>query len=125
MKFPEYTAKNIKEVFEDLKTRENGLSLAFNILLRFFVSPEKFVNQASKFWKEAGAIGDLKIGKYDLKKKYLFLRVENFHLHPLYCQIFKGYFLSSTQIIFKTKVSCEETKCTFRGDKYHEFSLKW
>jgi len=116
--------------YDDKKFQEMGgfgirLSLFFSIFMRYFVSPKKFIKEASKTWKQAGSIGDLKIAEYNLEKRYLTLRVENFHIHPLYCQVFKGYFLSSIQMIFKSEPTCGETKCTFRGDEYHEFLLKW
>jgi len=116
--------------YDDKKFQEMGafgirLSLFFNIFMRYFVSPERFIKEAPKMWKEAGAIGNLKIVEYNAKKKHLILRIENFQVHSLYCQIFKGYFLSSIQMIFKSDATCEERKCPFRGDEYHEFLLKW
>lgn len=116
--------------YNDKKFQEMGkfgifLSLPFANLLCYFISPEKFVEVAAVMWKEAGSIGDLKVQEYNLEERYLILRVENFHLHPLYCQVFKGYFEGAIKLIFKREAECQETKCTFRGDDFHQFLIKW
>jgi hypothetical protein len=37
-----------------------------------------------------------------------------------------GYFCGITQMIVKVQqINFKETKCTFRGDDYHEFLITW
>lgn len=116
--------------FDDKKFQEMGelgtkLSLILRLFMKHFVFSEKLIKEASKIWKKGGAVGDLKVVEFDKGKRYLILGLEGFPPHPLYCQVFKGYFSSGLQMILGVKPACEETKCVFRGDDYHEFSLKW
>ena len=54
------------------------------------------------------------------------LRLKGFSLHPIYCIYLGGYFRGVTQMLVKTpRLTFEETKCTFRGDEYHEYLIKW
>ena len=61
----------------------------------------------------------------ELYEKYAIARIENFELCPSHCCTLKGYFLSVVKMILGRPISCEETKCTFRGDEYHEFRITW
>jgi len=122
----------IKKLFnyDDKKFQEMGkfgvkVSFLLRIFTRYFVSLEKFAKVAPGMWKKGGALGDFKIGEYNIDKRCLILRIENFSLHPLYCQVFRGYFSKGLQMIIGKETTCQETKCTFRGDEYHEFLLKW
>lgn len=100
-----------------------------NLLIRMFIkymySFDLMAKNASTMWQKYYTIGTIETVEYDSNKKYAILRLKNYSLHPIHCQFLKGYFLSIVSLMVKAKVSCEETKCTFRGDKYHEFLLKW
>ena len=116
--------------YDDKKFQEMGkfgvkISFLVRLFTRYFVSVEKFAKLAPDMWKKGGALGDFKIVEYDIPKKRLVLAIENFSLHPLYCQVFTGYFSKGLQMIIGKETTCEETKCTHRGDDYHEFLLKW
>lgn len=122
----------IKRVFnyEDAEFQEIGrfgvkISFLLKLFMRYFVSPEKLIKMASNVWKKGGALGDFEVVQYDKDKKHLVLRIENFNVHPVYCQIFIGYFSKGLQMIMGKEAICEETKCTFRGDNSHEFTLRW
>jgi hypothetical protein len=116
--------------YDDEKFRELGESNAkFSIIIRlfmkYFFSPEKVMTLVSKMWRKYYTEGVLKKVEFNKKEKYLILRIENFHFHQLLCKDLIGYFAAVTQMIFKDKVTCKETKCVHRGDKYHEFLLTW
>jgi hypothetical protein len=122
----------IKRLFgyDDEKLQEMGgfgvkSSFLMRLFMKYFVSFERLVKEAPKMWKRGGAVGDFKVVDYDKDKRFLILRIENFKVHPIYCSIFKGYFLSALQMILKDKPTCQETKCSFSGDEYHQFLLKW
>lgn len=123
----------IKRLFnyDDEKFQEMAkfaLKLPFiirRVFMKYLFSPQKLIKEAPEMWKIYYTAGDLEIGKYNVEKRYMIVRLENFHAHPLQCHIIKGYISSALQIIHKSPVSCEETKCVHRGDEYHEFLIKW
>jgi hypothetical protein len=118
--------------FDDKKFREMGrfevkCSLVIRIFMKYFVSIERAAKELSKIWKQHFTVGDFRTVEFNKEKGYLILRLENFHhYHPAQCQVLAGVLLAAVQMILKNdKVTCEETKCPFRGDEYHEFLLKW
>ncbi|MBZ9571923.1 hypothetical protein KJA15_01115 [Patescibacteria group bacterium] len=116
--------------FDDKKLQEMGkfeakFSLIIRLLTKYLFSLEKAVKQVPEMWEKYYTVGDLKVAEYDEEKKYLILRLENFRVHPLFCQVLKGYFSSILQMIVRDEITCKETKCIFRGDEYDEFLLKW
>ena len=113
------------EKFEEMGSFGVKVSFLLRLFMKYLVSIEELAKRAPKIWEKGGDLGDLKIGKYDMDKKAIILRIENFAAHPLYCQLFKGYFSKGLQMAVGEKPNCEETKCTFRGDDCHEFTLTW
>jgi hypothetical protein len=116
--------------FDDKKFEEMGrfnakLSIVIRFFMRFLISLDKAVKGVSKMWRRYYTIGSLRVIDQDERKRYGILRLENFNLHPLHCQVSKGYFSTILEMIVKKSVICEETKCVHRGDEYHEFLLKW
>ncbi len=126
------TLITIKKLFRypDEKFREIGkfgvkFSLLIKLFMKYFISLEKLTKEADNLWEKGGDLGHLKIVMRDKEKNIIVLRVEDFSAHPLYCQIFSGYFSKAIQMIVGKEATCEETKCVFRGDNCHEFLLKW
>ena len=116
--------------FDDKKIQEMGrfqakFSIVIRLLMRYLVSIEKAAKGASKMWRSYHTSGDLKITELNKEKRYAILRIEDFRILPIHCQNLIGYFSTIVQLIVKSKVTCEEIKCPFRGDEYHEFLLKW
>ena len=124
----------IKKVlnFDDKKIKEMGVfapktSLIVKLFIRSFYPLKKFFFQTSpKVWKKHWTVGDFVPIEFNEEKKFAVIRVENLNLHPVYCTYLRGYFSTFTQIITGGKrVICQETKCSFQGDKYHEYLIKW
>jgi hypothetical protein len=122
----------IKKIFNftDDKFREMGefnskVSLIVRLFMKYFVSLELVAKQAPKFWREYYTKGDLKIAEINKEKRYLIIRIDNFYHHPLHCLSIEGYLKTIVRIVVKGSVTCEETKCTYRGDDHHEFLVKW
>ncbi|MBZ9572269.1 hypothetical protein KJA15_02990 [Patescibacteria group bacterium] len=117
--------------FNEEKFREMGRfeakisSLIIRVFMKFFVSLERMAKATPKMWKRHFTVGDLKTIELNKEKRYAILRLKNFRLHPLHCQALIGYFSSVVEMIVRSKATCEETKCPFRGDEYHEFLVKW
>lgn len=116
--------------YDDRKFQELGefrarFSLYSKIFIKFFISIDKAIQSIPKMWRKSFSVGRIKVAEYNKEKKYLALKLENFLVHPAQCQTSKAIFSNLANIIIKNKVTCEETKCPFRGDEYHEFLLKW
>ena len=124
----------VKEIFNynDEKIKEIGFfatktSLIIKLFVKYFLSLERvFYKESSKMWQKHYTIGELVPVKLNQERKYGILRVKNCDLHPTYCCYLGGYFCGILQMLIKTsQINFEETKCSFRGDEYHEYLIKW
>ena len=121
-----------KRIFnwDDEKFKEMGrfnakLSLILRILMRFLVSLDVAAEKVPVMWKRYYTVGNLRTMEHDEERRYAILRLEDFNLHPLHCKLQAGYYSTILQIIVKDTVTCEEIKCVYKGNEYHEFLLKW
>lgn len=101
----------------------------FSFIVRFWIgymgSIALLAKAGPKMWRKYYTVGDIEIiVEYDRKKGYAREIIRNFNLHPLFCQMHKGYLISITRAMIKKEVTCEEIKCVHRGDEYHEFLVK-
>lgn len=122
----------IKRLFnyDDKKFNEMGRfhaksSLIIRLFMKYFVSLERVSEEGLKIWRRYFTIGSLEVVEVDEEKRHMIFRVKNFWFHPLHCQILMGSIPTIIQMIVGGKVICEETKCLYRDDEYHEFVLKW
>ena len=111
--------------FQDLGKFAGKFSIIIRLFMGYLVSLDKIAKETPKMWRKYFSIGDLDIAEINEEEKYVILRIKNYYLHPIHCQILIGYLSSILQIVVKSPVTCEETKCTFQGDEYHEYLLKW
>lgn len=96
------------------------------IYLMYFFSLEAMVGKGPQIWNEYYTIGHVLIPDYSKKEKYLILQIKDFALHSPLCHTLEGYLEMIIKMIVKPKeIKCRETKCTFRGDEYHEFKITW
>jgi len=124
----------IREVFNfsDEEIRKIGIfatktSLIIRLFTKYFLSMRRVVMKESpKMWSKHWTIGKLVPVELNEKQKYAVIRVEEFNLDPLYCIYLEGYFTGIVQMLAKaSKIDSQETKCAFKGDPYHEFTVKW
>jgi len=114
------------------KVKEMGRSSVKNcpferIIKRYFISTKSVFEKEVKRWRKNNTIGRLEVISVDEKKKEVVVRLYNVNFHPIFCDYLQGYFQAIGE---KNKgegmVSCEETKCYFKGeDVFHEFLIKW
>ncbi|MFH1684364.1 MAG: hypothetical protein ABIA67_05740 [Candidatus Margulisiibacteriota bacterium] len=119
----------IKEAFslndEQIKDMGNEApkhSFVIKLVMKFFLSIEKIFEMAPDIWKRHWSAGTLETDKYDKKSKTLTLRIKDLSLHPVFCLYEAGYFLRIAQYA-KKSATVQQTKCTFRGDPYHEYTI--
>ena len=124
----------IKKVFkfDDEKIEEIGFfgtrsSLIAKFFIKYVFSLQKvFFQEGQRIWREHWTIGKVIPVELNEEKKYAVLRLKDFDLHPVYCVFLKGYISGLFSLVIKgLKVTCQETKCPFRGDAYHEYLIKW
>jgi len=124
----------IKKVFnfDDEKIKEMGFyGTKISLIIKFFIKyvfsfQRVFFKESPKIWREHWTIGEMAPVELNEEKKYAILRLKDFNLHPIYCRFLEGYISGLIQLMVKSpKIICEETKCTFRGDEYHEYLIKW
>jgi len=132
LKYEAITTLVLKEVFnfkeEDFRkvgAFEAKLSLIIKMFLQYFFSLGLMAKKAPIIWKRYYTVGNLTVPEFNKKEKYAILRLENFKLHSSHCRTLEGFFATLVQMVVKDSVTCKETKCTFKGDEYHEFLLKW
>jgi len=113
------------EKFEEIGTFGSKVSFIVKMFLKYFGSVKLMADRAPKMWRKYYTIGDLKIKELDEEKKYIIVTIEDFHLHPIHCLHMKGYFSNLVRTVVGKEITCQETKCVHKGDKYHEFLLKW
>jgi len=117
--------------YDDKKFQEMGIfqvkvSTLIRFFMKYFVSIERASGALPKIWRQHFTIGDFSTVELNKEKKYIILKLENFvDYDPVECQLIIGVLIGSVQMILNSKVICEETKCSLRGDQHHEFILKW
>lgn len=122
----------IKRIFnyDDNKFQEMGIfqiksSLIIRVFMKYFFSLERTAKELPKIWRQYFTIGEFNVVELNKEKKSLILKLENFSLHPISCQIILGVLIRAVGMIIKGKASGEETRCVHRRDSYHEFLLRW
>ena len=118
--------------FDNEKIKNMGLfatkvSLMIKLFVRYFFSIQRvFFKEAPKIWEKHYTISKLMPMELNEEKKYAILKIEDLALDPLFCVYLGGYFCGILQMLIRTdKIDFQETKCPFKGDKYHEYLLKW
>ena len=118
--------------FDDKKIEEMGffavkVSFFVKLLLKYYISPEKvFFEKAPRLWSKQVTDGELVPIEFNKEKKQAVVKLININLHPVYCRYLQGYMSGILKMLIVTeKVTCQETKCAFRGDEYHEYLIKW
>jgi len=118
--------------FDDEKIKEMGMfaarvSFFVKLIIRYYISPQKvFFEKAPELWRKQMTEGELIPVELNEEKKQAVVILKEISLHPLYCYYLRGYMSGILKMLIITKeITCEETKCSFKGDEHHEYLLKW
>ena len=101
------------------------LSFIIRLFIQKLIAIDIAIREAPKMWRKYFTVGNLEVIDLNKEKKYIIVRLNDFNAHSIHCRLLKGQFESALQMIFNTRGTCEETKCVYKGDDYHEFLLKW
>jgi hypothetical protein len=93
--------------------------------LRYFVSPKMLVKILPTFWEKEYDFGLIEAEEIKDEKKII-IKVKDYDLHPVNCIAFIGMAEEIMKYVTRAKkVMVTETKCLYRGDEYHEYSVNW
>lgn len=100
-------------------------SFITKLMLRYFFSLESVAKRVRPYWRRHYSVGSME-GEVREDERRVVLRLMGIELHPILCKYLSGYYLGVTEMArrFK-KLSIEEVKCVHRGDKHHEFIIRW
>lgn len=102
------------------------VSFAEKVFIKYFISVKKVFISASEHWERHYNIGILELKDFSDKEKYAILRLKDFNAHQLYCQMLMGFFEAAASLAISSEnIRSEEVKCMSRGDKYHEYMIRW
>lgn len=114
-----------KKEFVEIGREGPRIPLMLRVFIRYLTSVETLIKEAPEMWKRYFTIGGLEIIEYKEDERHITLQIKDFDFIPLQCWILKGYISSILEMVVRSSVSCEETKCLHRGDDFHEFVLRW
>jgi len=114
-----------EEMMKRMGEFESKVSFIMRLFISHFVSLDRVKSVVPEMWRKYYTVGNLQVVDSDEQKRYAVLRLSDFKIHKVHCQDLVGYFTSVLQMVVKSPVTCEETKCVFDGDDYHEFLFKW
>ena len=101
-------------------------SLVMKMLIKYFSNLEMVFAEASKYWEKYLDVGRLEAVEINDKKNFMVLVIKDYNFHPDICFYHAGRMLKIAQLsLGKENVNIEETKCTFKGDPYHEYLITW
>jgi predicted hydrocarbon binding protein len=101
-------------------------SFFIKMMMQYVVSLDVLFSSANIYWKKQQDFGEIESVEINKDERYAIVRIKNFHTHPLLCIYHAGYFKGAVEFVTKSKgVTVEETECTHKGGRYHEFLVKW
>jgi len=115
-----------KEDFFNLGQEAPKFSFIIRTLMRHFSSPERVLKEASGSWKRYFDFGELTVGEYSEKDKFVHLELRDYDKGPLMCIYLAGYILRIAKLTIKgIDIRIKETKCIYQGDNHHEYLIEW
>jgi len=111
--------------FEEFGRFRAKSSPFIRIYMKYFVSMDKIIREASDMWKKSTTVGSVKVVEYDKKAKRVRLQIRDYETTQKQCVFFKGLLSGVFSNLTGKEPVCKETKCTYRGDDCHEFLLTW
>jgi len=118
--------------FSDEKIKKMGEELpksAFltRLFMKYYKSDiKRFYYSTPKIWRLFVTVGEFVTVNFDKKNKTGIIRVENFKIHPIFCVYLLGIITTLLKMLTgSSKASCQEVKCPFKSDQYHELLMKW
>ena len=103
--------------------RSPTISPVFKIFMGVIIDIKKILDYSPELWKKHYSGGTLAFEEF--RPGYARLTLRDFDVDPLLCKYLEGYFLGVLKLAKVKNPKVKETKCTFRGDEYHEYTGTW
>jgi hypothetical protein len=114
------------ETLRELGRANARAGLMMKLMLRFFISLERTIKEAGKYWQKYFTIGKLEVEKFQEKEHYFEIVLRNFEGNPNFCRVLEGYFWQIISYVLpKENLKVEEIECPFQGGKVHRFKVIW
>ncbi len=128
-----YSLLAIRELFnlDDTAVYEMGcdgakFSFIVRIMTKFIKSSTGSIEAVQKNWSSFFSIGSLEVSFFDIQTQNGSVIIRHINMHPIFCLYLAGFFSTLLQNYFPGKhISVTETKCSFQGDAYHEYTMHW
>ena len=111
-----------KRIF-DMGVNAPKVSLIMRYFFGLFLTVRKVFEAAPEMWRAHYSSGNLYFKLYE--EGHVIMVLENFDISPLFCEYLRGFFKGVANLTKVKNMKVEETKCTFRGDEYHEYTFTW
>lgn len=99
-------------------------SFIVKLLMKFFISFVRLMQEVPKYWKEHYTVGRLDVVKVDDSKKEAILNLVEIKIHPIFCKYLEGYFEKIYEFSTEGKKGeCKETECIFNGSSCHRYEF--
>ncbi len=99
-------------------------SFIIKLLMRFFISIEKFVKKIPSIWTQHYTRGKLEVLSFSKEKKELSLRLSGVEVHPALFIYLEGYFEKMFQFLEKTS-KAKMKEAVYEGKPCHEYLIRW
>lgn len=110
---------------QEMGKQQAKVSILIRLFMKYFFSLKKTAAVVPRMWRIFYSTGEIDVIELNEEKRYIILRIKDFSLSSIHCQYLRGYLASILLLIVGKETTCEETKCLYQGDEYHEFLLKW
>jgi hypothetical protein len=113
--------------WDEARIRELGraapqISYAMKIYIGLFITVEKALS-APNLWVKHYSAGEVSLLLRGKGRGAMILK--NFDLDPLFCIYIEGFLQGLGELTKSKNVRVKETRCTFRGDAVHEYTITW
>jgi predicted hydrocarbon binding protein len=95
-------------------------------IYRAVASPERLIRSCANVW-ESYYRGAGRMEAVEWKPEETVVRIYDFpQMHGHHCRLMEGWMIAAMELIgVEVSTDAAETKCTSRGDPYHEFRCSW
>jgi hypothetical protein len=114
-----WDAERIREMGRNAPRLSHSMKIYFGV----YLTADQAFAEAPSMWKKHYSAGELLTTDFDGGTGKLVLR--NFDLDPLFCVYLEGYLQGVGDLTKSKNVRVKETRCTFRGDAVHEYTVTW
>ncbi|MCX8173380.1 MAG: hypothetical protein N3F63_02055 [Thermoplasmata archaeon] len=112
------------EKIKEMGRNSPSISPLQKLVLGHFMTPEKAIGYAPKFWRENYTAGELVVLEINREKNYVRLAIKNFPVSKVFCIHLAGYFEGVGKLTKVISVTCKEMKCVHDGAEFCEFEIR-